>query len=613
MPTEETAMISAPHRSAALAASLLAVLLVPTRATAQDDDYFQQGVDYRIEARLDEERQVLEGRARLRYTNNSGASLDTLFVHQHLNAFRPNSAWARRELEFGNRRFQDLGPDDHGFERFTRVRVGDSDVRPVYPGAPDSTVAALPLPQPLRPGESVTVVMDWTARTSTTPRRQGRRGRHWDFAQWYPRIAVYDRGGWQEHPLMPQGEFYGEFASYDVTLDVAADQVIGATGVPVEGEPGWAAAAATPGQEIWYRRDFYGAAPAAESLGLLDGAPAADRKRVRWLAHDVHHFAWTTNPEYVYEGGRWDDIAIHVLYQPGDDDWDEGVAVQRTENALAFLDTIFGDFVYPQLTNVHRIESGGTEFPMLIMDGSASQGLIVHEVGHNYLHGILANNEWKEGWMDEGFQSFVDRLYAESTGASTEQVWAEMVRAVGENIERQALAQPIALQSAEFRDFQTYGAMTYTKPAIVFYMLRELVGHETMARALREYYDEYQLMHVRGVDFFDVVERVSGRELDWFYDQWITRAERLDYGIASATTRQAGGQWLTTVEVLRMGHAWMPVTLRVGETERVLESRDRRQVVQIRTSTRPDQAVLDPRTQLLDMDRSNDAAEVSVR
>src|SRR5690606_31279869 len=135
----------------------------------------------RIEASLDEETDVLTGRARLKYVNRSEERLDTLWFHQHLNAFRPSSAWARRELEYGQRRFQDLGPDDHAFERFTAVTVDGRASSPVYPGAPDSTVVGIPLPAPLNPGDSVTVVMDWQARLSTTPRRQGRLGRHFDF------------------------------------------------------------------------------------------------------------------------------------------------------------------------------------------------------------------------------------------------------------------------------------------------------------------------------------------------------------------------------------------------------------------------------------------------
>src|SRR5690606_32219590 len=169
--------------------------------------------------------------------------------------------------------------------------------------------------------------------------------------------------------------------------------VVGATGIPVEGDPGWAGAAA-PGwaDSIVYRRDVYGDVGEAERLGLLGKSAGKGRKQVRWIAKDVHNFAWSTSPDYIYEGGRWRDLAVHVLYQPGDTSWDRGQALERTRIALAWLDSIYGEFAWPQITNVHRIEPGGTEFPMMVMDGSASLGLILHEVGHNYTMGILANN-----------------------------------------------------------------------------------------------------------------------------------------------------------------------------------------------------------------------------
>lgn len=585
---------------------LTALLLLAPAAAAQRAPYFQQGVDYRIEARLDEATDVLHGRARLRYTNRSPRALDTLYVHQHLNAFRPNSAWARREAEYGEMRFSRLNAGQHAFERFTRVTVDGAMVRAAYPGAPDSTVAALPLPRPLAPGASAEVVMDWDARLSTLPRRQGRAGRHYDFAQWYPRIAVYDRTGWAAHPLMPQGEFYGEFARYDVTLDVAADQVIGATGVAVEGDPGYPERVAGPG---------YPPPPAGDALGLLAGAAESGRKRVRFFADSVHHFAWSADPAYIHDfvirtiideaTGTHSAPGIHVLYLPGDTAWDEHAAARRTWDALTWLESMFGPYPWPQLTNVHRIESGGTEFPMLIMNGSASEGLIVHETTHQYLHGILASNEWREGWLDEGFTSFMTNWYWELKGQNT--IWRSTMETL-ERLERSGTTQPIALPGAAFSSPAMYGAMTYTKPSAVFRMLREMVGHDTFRRILSTYYQRHRLQHVTGEDFQRVAEEVSGRDLDWFFDQWIRRTDRLDYGIARASTRQAGGRWRTRVEVVRAGQAWMPVTLRVGDVTRTLDSRDRRQTVEIVTAARPAEVLLDPEWVLIDMDRSNNRA-----
>lgn len=576
-----------------------------------------QGVEYRIEASLDEPTDVLRGRAELRYTNRATVALDTLWFHQHLNAFRPQSAWARRDLEFGNRRFEDLGPDDHAYERFTSVQVDGGVVMPIYPLSPDSTVVAIPLRRSLGPGETVTVRMDWEARLSTTPRRQGRRGRHYDFAQWYPRIAVRNEQGWHWQPLLPQGEFFGEFGRYDVTLEVAEDQVIGATGVPVEGDPGWSSAARTGYDDILAHRGFYGDAGDG-GLGLLTGSPPAGRKRVRWLADDVHHFGWSIDPEYVYEGGRvartgptGGEIGVHILYWPSDIDWADGAALRRTVRTLEWLQEMFGPYPWPQLTNLHRLESGGTEFPMMMMNGSPSEGLIMHEGVHQYLHGILANNEFDEGWLDEGFTSFITDWYFEENGVSD--VWdASMAGIV--SWEAAGATQPIAMPAAEFVNSNTYSAMTYTKTSLVLRMLRWLIGEDQMRAALRTFYDRYAMRHVNEAAFRIVVNDVTGEDLNWFFDQWLHTTDQLDYSIASATTTRASdGQWLTRLEVRRAGEAWMPVTLRVTDVEQRLTSRDRVQIVEIRTSERPDTARVDPDVVLIDVNPANNAVAVVER
>jgi len=588
---------------------LMLQIATAAQAAPQDTAYFAQGVEYTIEASLDESNSVLSGRAELHYTNNSPRRIDTLFFHLHLNAFRPNSAWARRDAEMGTPRFNDLGPDEYAFERWKSITVDGREVTPLWPGAPDSTVAAVPLHSPLEPGAATTVRIDWDARVSTLPRRQGRRGRHYDFAQWYPKIATFDRDGWEVQPLMPQGEFYGEFATFDVTIDLADDQVIGATGVPVSGDPGWSRARAAGTPEPVLQRDYYGSPP-ARPLGLLDGLPAAGRKRVRWYARDVHHFAWSTSPDYTYEGGNYEDVAIHVLYQPGDDEWAHGVAVNREASALAFLDTVFGDFAWPQITNLHRVEGGGTEFPMMTMNGSAGQSLIVHETSHNYTMGILANNEWKQGWLDEGFASFLASWYAERHGGDPVEIWSRSMRTIRE-MDAAGESQPISLPSAAFRDFDTYNRMTYTKPSLIYRMLRDLLGEDVFHDGLRLYYRRNRLRHVREEEFRAAMEAASGRDLRWFFQQWIHTTATLDYAVTAASAKQLpDGKWETTVQITRSGDAWMPVHVRIGDEMQLLESRDRSQTVTVRTATRPDRVVVDPDDILIDTDPVNNSRGV---
>ncbi|MEZ4414789.1 MAG: M1 family metallopeptidase [Gemmatimonadota bacterium] len=576
---------------------------------AGQDAYWQQDVRYTIEATLDEGSGVLSGAAEVEYTNRSPQTLNELYFHQYLNAFRPGSRWAQVEQR-AEYDFQHLQDPDYGFERVRSLTVGGRPVPPEYPGAPDSVVMRVPLATPLAPGQSVVVRIEWDGRLSTLCRRQCRKGRHYDFAQWYPRIATYDRGGWQAHTLFPQGEFYGEFADYDVTLEVAADQVLGGTGVVVEGDPGWRPAAGSPSSEAPFQRDAYGEATPTR-LGHLAATPTSDRKQVRFRAERVHHFAWTANPEYRYEAGRWGDIAIHVLYQPGDEaDWGAGVAVERTARALSFLNEVFGPYPWPQLTNVHRLEGGGTEFPMMIMDGDAGQGLILHESAHQYAHGVLANNEWREGWMDEGMASFITSWYAERRGgADRGAVWNRLVDQVG----ALPLSHAIDGRSEDFPDFRTYSLLTYTKPSAVLYMLREELGEDVFLRGLRAYFARSALQHVTQADLRSAMEWVSGRELAWFFDQWINSAATLDYAIANASSESSAGGWRTTVQITRSGNAWMPLTVQVGGRQFQVSGREAAQTLTVETEERPMRIELDPDRKILDTDRSNNVWQPSER
>lgn len=599
-----------------LAATLLFFPLQAVGPVRQDEagGYWQQDAVYTIEAELDEGAELLRAAAIFAYRNRSPDTLDVLYFHLYLNAFRPNSLWARTEQRPAFD-FQSLPPEDQAFQRLTRARAGGTDLAAEYPYAPDSTVVRLALPVPLAPGDSVVLELEWEARPSTLCRRQCRSGRHYDFAQWYPRIAVYDRGGWQAHPLYPQGEFYGEFARYDVTLDLAADQVVGATGVPLSGDPGWRSASSSSAPEPMYQRAWYGvvAPPRSPPRLFRSDEAAPGRKRVRFYAEQVHHFAWSVDPAFLYEGGLLEartsdadpvEISIHVLYRPGDEaTWGGGIALERTIGALRWLEEVFGSYPYPQLTNLHRLEGGGTEFPMLVMNGSASEGLIFHEVSHQYVHGILANNEWREAWLDEGFAEFLTTWFQERQVGPG--VWTRKLERAA-MLERSGIAEPVGTPAEEFSSFPMYGAMAYTKASLIFRMLRELLGEDAFRLLLREYYARYRLRHVTEDDLRGLADKVSGRSLGWFFDAWLHGTETLDYAIGGVEMEvRADGTWRTFVEIHRLGGIWMPIAVRVDDVVVMAESREPRQLVEVVTRQRPRIVELDPAALLLEADRSN--------
>jgi len=609
-----------------------------TPASGDTVGYWQQRADYRIVATLDEEAQRLRATGELTYVNASPDTLRELYVHQYLNAFRPGSKWSEDDAREGRTRFQHLADPDYGYERFTSAPVVDGiAVTPVYPFAPDSTVVRLALPRALRPGDSVRVAFAWDARPSTVFRRQGRRGRHWDFAQWYPKVAVYDRGGWQYNPLRPAGEFYGEFGSFDVTMVVRDDQVLAASGVPVQGDPGWERA------RRWGTVRLGTAAyPDLPERTLPATRPGY--RAVRFHARDVHHFAWTTSPDYLYEGGvyvrpasarfpTWDTVAVYALYRPGDEtQWGNGVAVNRTITALRWLESIFGPYAYPAMGSVHRLDPGGTEFPMLMMNGSASQGLILHEGGHIFTYGILANNEWNAGWMDEGLTSYQTSWFAGATAPERAVARAtEPPRRIPTGYREQAVtmsgddnrflgqqrleligrAEPIGTTAHEFTEFGIYNAMIYERAEMMYGQLRDAIGDTAFRAFLRDYYARWALTHVDELAMRASAQRASGRDLSWFFTQWVHETGLMDYELRDVQSVQgADGRWTTRATIGRRGTYRHPMPVGAFASGRwtIVRGDPLRdeETVTITTDARPDSVRIDPLHTTVDWDRRND-------
>jgi hypothetical protein len=616
-------------------ANLLALALVqgyPAPApldTAPPSTYWQQEVSYSILGTLDEERGLILAGQELLYVNRSPNVLPYISFHLHLNAFRPGSRWAAMDSMERRRRFNDLKDPDYGYNRLLSVSDGmGSPLAVVYPLAPDSTIVRVILKNPVAPGRMTRINMMFEARPSTTPRRQGRRGRRYDFAQWYPKVVVYDKHGWNENPLVPAGEFYGEWGTYFVRLDMARDQVMGATGVPLCGDPGWEQANRGDPGAIDYQRTFYPDAPKTTTVGndcwvstpregavrdsMQEGTGSRlpeDRKRIIWYAEKVHHFAMSMNPDYRYEGGKWGDTQIHVLYQPGDEQsWGNGVAVRRTATALEWLHGFYGPFGWPQITNVHRIEGGGTEFPMMIHDGSASLGLIIHELGHNYTMGLLANNEWREGWLDEGFTSFQGSLFSEAHENAGDTYAQSEPFLTGMDLD--GMSEPASLVSHDYKDFQNYNISIYSRGEQFFHQLRYIVGDDALHRIMRTYYERWKYKHVDEAAFKAVAEEVSGKDLSTFFAQALHTNVLYDYAVGRVKSARAGDGWETRVEVLRKAEGKIPVEVYAigGDTASVrTDGLATREWVTLRTREKPREILVDPRLRTRDWNMLNNS------
>ncbi len=590
------------------------------------ENYWQQFVHYEMDVTLDPASKMLTGSSSILYRNNSPDTLFKFYMHLYPNAYKdPNSIYARDARKFYQ--MMNTDPDNAGWLKITRFRIipGQGEA----PAADkmtsfnvDDTILEADLPHPLPPGAEMRIELNFESKVRKHSRRAGYRGSQFDFAQWYPKVCVYDENGWNNVPFHMLGEFYGEFGTFDVRITVPYDYIIAATGQVQEGDPGFELVRVDTslGDAAWQQRYKE---IRAQIIAEKEKKPA---RSVLFHAENVHDFAWVASPDFLYESGEWDGIPIHVLYRSYAKQRWTRVVVERGRRALAWLSEKFGRYPYPQLTITHGLLGGGMEYPMLVMNSSEREGLILHEVGHIYFYGILGNNETREAWLDEGFTSFQTRWYMENRYGTwgydrekylREANWLSRKRPAltsRENNRNRALFfmtsgkdEPISKWSYEFNDGMAYTVNAYTKGSIFFEMLRYVVGEEKFARICKEYFRRWKFKHVNEARFKAVCEEVSGMELDWFFDQWLHDTPTVDYALGPVKkTRLPDGSYKTEVEIRRRGDGIMPVEVVVGENDgtrikKRWDGKDERGVVVFVTEKKPEKVMLDPDNQIMDV------------
>ncbi|HER44249.1 MAG TPA: M1 family peptidase, partial [Candidatus Eisenbacteria bacterium] len=520
-------------------------------------DYWQQRADYDIRCTLDIEAKMLTGIERLTYTNNSPDTLRRYFIHLYPNAYRSADSELYRDFHPGTWVFlRDLPEENRGWLEIDTMTVGGEPASFTI----DGTVLAGDFPRPLPPGG--TVIFDMAFREKIRKRigRAGYLGNHYDMAQWYPKIAVYDKTGWHQDQFRT-GEFYGEFGTYEVSITLPDQYVIAATGLPVEGDPGWTRnekpehkdGGGHPGADAGV---IYGTDSSGMKQGRDDAGLSLSPKTVRFRAVDVHDFAWCADPLFVVEEAKVGAFSVMSFYRQWNSAWADS-ALARTVNAVRLLDSLVGPYGWPQISIVDSPTHGGMEYPMLVMNGSPDMSLIVHEVTHMWFYGMLANNERDDAWLDEGpAQYFMFDWLAASTGRKD--LWNRIGDSVIE-LHRSGFAEPVA---TPYHEFESSGlTMVYNKSALFLRALRIMVGDEVFEEILREYFSNWKFRHVDGETFLAVCEDVTGLELDDFFKQWIYSAKTCDYTLDRFKRREEDGLHWADLRIKRRGDMILPITL----------------------------------------------------
>ncbi|HEX5059111.1 MAG TPA: M1 family metallopeptidase [Kofleriaceae bacterium] len=480
-----------------------------------------QIASYNIDARLDAVRHQVTGKETLVWMNTGQSAVDVLPFHLYLNAFK-NEQSIFMKASKGEMRGAKASDTGWGWIEITSLKIGGAEqvAKLRYPNLPDETVVELPLAEPVQPGSSIEIAIEFTDQLPEVFARTGYKGDFHLVGQWFPKIGVRvsapsgDR--WECQPLHINTEFFADFGKYDVALTVPSTHVVAATGVLVK----------------------------AADLG-------GQMRQYTYHAEDVHDFVWMADPymeidkntgrtPYIGQAKVDDGIVEVRVYARPEQAQFARRHLQAAIGAIEKFSNYFVPYPWPIMTVIDppvdaADGAGGMEYPTLVTTAGDSvftrpgvripEYVTVHEVGHNWFQGILASNEPVEAWLDEGMNEWADLhvmqdLYGPRANGIEWGGWQADIGWMREAIaggDFDNLPSPIATAAYAFVDNKAYGQGTYAGTMAVMTTLEKLVGSTKFLAAMKAYAKEWAFKHPTGRDLFAVLERELGMDLGWYF------------------------------------------------------------------------------------------------
>jgi Peptidase family M1 domain len=502
----------------------------------QLQNYWQQKVDCKIDLTLNDVEHSLNGYIKINYTNNSTDTLRFIWFHLWPNAYKNDkTAFTDQQLENGNTKFYFSDENKKGYiNRLDFKMNGATCIVEDHPQHQD--IIKVIMPSPILPNTTVKIETPFNVKLPYNFSRGGHIKQNYQATQWYPKPAVYDRKGWHPMPYLDQGEFYSEFGDYEVQITLPDNYVVAATGIgdklpPIQQED----VVVLP---IVKKRKTIAQEKAELKAKKLNAAypSSTQQKTITFKQENVHDFAWFASKEFIVKNdtlqlpsGRFINVFVYY-YKKNEAIWKNSIAF--TKKAILTKSKWLGEYPYGVASVVEDEEGGGgMEYPTItyLSSGGNEKSLdfvINHEIGHNWFYGILASNERKHPWMDEGMNSYYDNKYSNIYyGNSNDEYFDDapkfLQKRLPNNMQHWLLQtviaakkdQPIETTSEQFNN-TNYNAIAYTKAAEWLTLVEKKLGTPLFDSCMQAYYNEWKFKHPYPEDFKKSIEQTSGQILD---------------------------------------------------------------------------------------------------
>ncbi|MDR6807134.1 hypothetical protein J2Y45_004532 [Dyadobacter sp. BE34] len=524
--------------------SVLMLVALAIRVSAQSDRW-QQRAKYQMEIDFDAVKHQYKGTQKLVYTNNSPDTLQKVFYHLYLNAFQPGSQMDVRSRSISDPdsrvkdRISKLLPSEIGYEKVLSLKQNGKSLKYEVVG----TILEVTLNEKILPKSQHTFDMEFEAQVPLQIRRTGRNnneGIDYSMAQWYPKMSEYDYEGWHANPYIGR-EFYGIWGDFDVKITMDAAYTIAGTG-------------------YLQNPDKIGHGYSTKNVTHKPG----DRLTWHFIAPEVHDFMWAADRDYQHDVVKVDDkLDLHFFYQT-----DTLANVWKQMEPLAvrsfkIMNEQFGRYPYKQYSVIQGGD-GGMEYPMAtLITGRLNlhslTSVTVHESIHSWFQGLLGTNESKYPWMDEGFTTYAQNI-----------VMNELFPAKGDpqrsattsyrSLVKSGTEEPLTTHADHYNTNKAYSIASYNKGAVFLNQLNYIMGKEAFQRGMKRYFNEWKFKHPNPTDLKRIMEKESGLELDWFWENFVGTTKTIDYGIREVVA-DAGK---TDVVLERIGQMPMPLDVVVS-------------------------------------------------
>ncbi|MBK9412258.1 MAG: M1 family metallopeptidase [Bacteroidetes bacterium] len=591
--------------------------------------YFQQKVDYKIQVTLNDATHELRGFEEITYTNNSPVPLQELYFHLYPNAYKNTSTPLAKELyNVGAEYMLEAEEKDLGSIDSLDFKTGTKKLE--WQLLQDTIdICKIKLAEPLLPGASITISTPFKVKIpSAVLSRLGHNEQAYFITQWYPKPAVYDKNGWNYFSYLDKGEYYSEFGSFDVTITLPANYVVGATGELIDGES----------ENTWLEEK------SKETMGLADfptdmsfPVSSKEMKTLHFKQNNIHDFAWFADKrwhvikgEVELSGSKRKIITWSFFTNAEAAFWKK--APEYISSSIKYMSDWVGEYPYSSFTAVDVTDASGSgmEYPMITAIGNYGSAFeldvtIAHEIFHNWFYGLFGINERKHPWMDEGITNFYETRYIYTKFANDKEKQQEPVYTYGKfrkilNLEKvnhkqiqyerylSAIRRHTDVapdQYAQNFSRSNYGNIVYYKTTLSFDYLKVYLGDETFDRSMQRFYTDWKFKHPDPGDLKNTFETETGKDLKWFFDDLMRSNKAIDYSICSVKTRSD----TATLTLSNQGEVESPIwinTIQNGEIKNsvLVEGFSGRKIIDVPFST-GDVFRIDANKIIPELDRKN--------